>query len=110
MTFDEKFPDQYKREEPPKERAPESGNGGAISTLLVAVTLVSIVLSFVAIAWNPSKLAEGMNIFSDPAMGRVWMMTLALLLTYAILLWGVRKLGRLSVGKSAEKTEGKRDL
>jgi AAT family amino acid transporter len=108
VTFDEKFPDKDGLEKTVKKEVQPSTNGVGISIIMGIITIVSLVLSFVAIGWNPPEIADGMNIFTDPAMTRVWIMVIVLLVTYAVLYVGVRKLDLYSLPTekgNAKKTD-----
>ena len=92
-TFDEKFPAKPGFEDKPKKPIVEV-NRTMFCTLLIIVTAISIVLSFVAINLNPSELEEGFNIFTDPAMKAVWLFSIICFATYVFIFWGVVKLDK----------------
>jgi amino acid permease len=93
VTFDEKFPAKPGFEDKARVK-PTVKPCGALCALLIAVTVISVVVSFVAINLNPAEIAEGYNIFTDPAMTMVWTMMLILVATYVVVFLGVRKLSR----------------
>ncbi|MDR3364865.1 MAG: amino acid permease [Clostridiales Family XIII bacterium] len=93
VTFDEKFPPKEGFAAKPGPEAVEK-NAGGLCAAMVAIAAVSVGVSFFAISRNPLDIAEGHNIFTDPAMGIVWACMLVLVITYAFLFWGVRKLSR----------------
>jgi hypothetical protein len=98
VTFDMKFPALpgsvgEKKDAEKAARKIISGGGTPWILLLSIVCVISIVLSFVTIITNPAEIAEGYNIFTDPAMGKVWLLILIEIVTYAVLFFGVRKLG-----------------
>jgi amino acid permease len=98
VTFDMKFPAKpgsagEKKDAEKAARNVRVGGGALWITLLTIVCVISIALSFVTIIANPSEIAEGKNIFTDPAMSKVWLLILVEIATYAFLFFGVRKLG-----------------
>jgi AAT family amino acid transporter len=99
MTFDMKFPAKpgsvgEKKDAERAARKQEVGGGSPWIILLVAVCAVSIILSFVTIINNPAEIAEGYNIFSDPAMTKVWALMVVEIVTYAVIFFGTMKLGK----------------
>ncbi|MDR2611103.1 MAG: amino acid permease [Clostridiales Family XIII bacterium] len=100
VTFDEKFPDKT-GEDTKAAVEPTVGGGGTLSALLVIVTVVSVALSFVTIHFNPAELERG-NIFTGEGMGIVWLLILALFITYAIVVVCVRSLIRKRAAAPAD--------
>jgi AAT family amino acid transporter len=97
ITFDEKFPPlpgsegetiQQKR----REKKLTVGGGLPWIVILIAVTAVSIILSFLTISANPAEIEEGYSIFTDPAMAKVWILMLIEIVTYVIVFLGAKKL------------------
>jgi AAT family amino acid transporter len=107
VTFDEKFPVKPGSEAEAIEAAKAAkvlkfGGGSPWIVVLLAVTVVSIILSFYTIIINPAEIAEDYNIFTDPAMTKVWIFMLIEILTYAIVFFGVKKIGeRTAVAENA---------
>jgi AAT family amino acid transporter len=95
-TFDERYPvkDGSIAATQVKVQKTESGSGTFPAAVAVLFTVITVVLSFVAINWCPLELEEGYSIFTDPAMGRVWLVMLAELVTYVIIFLSIRSLGR----------------
>ena len=103
VTFNEKFPVRegspaadlakiasIEASEPKK----PTNNGSGLVALLAAATVLSVIASFFAISWNPPEFDAGHNIFTDPAMGRVWLIVVGLIATYAAIFFCVRGLGK----------------
>jgi AAT family amino acid transporter len=107
VTFDMKYPAKPGTVGAKKdaERAAKKltvGGGEPWIVLLAIVTLASIVLSFFTIMANPAEIAEDKNIFTDPAMTKVWTFMLIEILTYVVVFVGVKKLGaRTAVSEDA---------
>jgi AAT family amino acid transporter len=99
VTFNMKFPAKpgsagEKKDAEKAARKQIIGGGAPWIVLLTVVCIVSIALSFVTIIANPAEIAEGYNIFTDPAMSKVWALMGVELVTYVILFLGAMKLGR----------------
>ncbi|MDR0596145.1 MAG: amino acid permease [Clostridiales Family XIII bacterium] len=107
VTFNEKFPSKPGSEGEKKDaekaaRQLTVGGGVPWAALILVVTAVSIVLSFLTINSNPAELTEGYNVLTDPAMAKTWILMLVEIATYAIIFFGVKKLGeRTAVGDKA---------
>jgi amino acid permease len=107
VTFDMKFPPKpgtigEKKVADKAARKIIIGGGTPWIVLLSVVCAISIVLSFVTIISNPSEIGDGYNIFTDPAMRNVWVLILIEIVTYAIIFFGVRKLGDRTATKSED--------
>jgi AAT family amino acid transporter len=102
VTFDEKYPDKTGKDSKAA-TAPVIGGGGGLSALLVIVTVISVALSFITIKFNPVEFVNG-NVFTADGMGLVWLLILALFITYAILLVGVRALSNKRASAPAANT------
>ena len=107
ITFDEKFPDTKGLDKKPREATVNDSKGFLISVIISVVCLFSIAFSLLVINWNPAEIAEGYNIFTDPAMGRVWLMMLVMLATYVVIFFGVKELGHLKKSGTERKVEEK---
>jgi AAT family amino acid transporter len=99
ITFNQKFPPKAgsEGERIEAEKAafkPEVGGGTPWIILLTVVCIASIILSFFTIMANPAEIAEGHNIFTDPAMTKVWLFMLVEIGTYAVIFFGTAKLGK----------------
>lgn len=93
IMFDEKYPPKPGFGEPPAKPKEERSMNGLVAAILI-VSVVSVVLSFFTISINPTELADGYNILTDPAMKLVWICVIVMILTYVFLVLAVRKLGR----------------
>jgi AAT family amino acid transporter len=99
VTFNMKFPAKpgsvgEKKDAEKAARKQTFGGGAPWIVLLSVVCAASIVLSFVTIIANPAEIAEGRNIFTDPAMSKVWALMAVEIVTYVILFLGTRQLGK----------------
>jgi hypothetical protein len=99
VTFDMKFPPKPGSlgEKKAAERLafkPAVGGGSPWIVILTAVCVLSIILSFVTIINNPSEIMEGYNIFTDPAMAKIWALIGIEIATYVIIFLGAGKLGK----------------
>ena len=92
-TFDEKFPAKPGFEDKPQKPIVEV-NRTLLCVLLVIVTAVSIVISFVAINLNPAEFDEGFNVFNDSDMKTVWLLSFVCFATYVFIFWGIVKLDK----------------
>ena len=102
ITFDEKFPPKPGFEDKPKKPAVE-GNQTLLCVLLTIVTVVSIVISLIAININPSEIGDGYNIFTDPSMKMVWTYTLICIATYVFIFFGLVRLDKFKIPGSKRK-------
>jgi hypothetical protein len=99
VTFNMKFPAKpgsagEKKDAEKAARKQAVGGGTPWIALITVVCAASIALSFVTIIMNPAEIAEGYNIFTDPAMMNVWTLMGIEIATYAIIFFGTRQLGR----------------
>ncbi|MDR0518808.1 MAG: amino acid permease [Clostridiales Family XIII bacterium] len=104
VTFNEKFPAKPGSEGERKDAVKASrkliyGGGTIWTAIIFIVTAVSIALSFLTINANPAEIAEGYNILTDPAMGKVWLLMLVEIVTYVIVFFSAKKLGERTAVK-----------
>ena len=102
FTFDEKYPDKMNSVKPKRELT--VGGGNPLIIMLVIVTIVSVVLSLLAINAFPSEFEEEKTIFNDPDMITTWKLMGGLLVTYVLMIVGVKSLsGKTSVPNTEDK-------
>ncbi|MDR0817200.1 MAG: amino acid permease [Clostridiales Family XIII bacterium] len=101
VMFDDKFPVQTgSRAEQliaaNEAKIKKTGNPIGTIVMLIVVTVISLVVSFIAIGKNPAELESDAftAIFTDPSMPVVWALIGVLIVTYVIIVIGVVNLDR----------------
>ena len=106
VTFDMKFPIQpgteAERKAAEHKTKLETGvtpKGGMLMTLILAVaTIVSLVLSFMAIVANPAEFVNG-NVFTADGMSRVWWLTVECVALWVIIVACLFRLDKIKPGE-----------
>ncbi|MDR2457473.1 MAG: amino acid permease [Clostridiales Family XIII bacterium] len=105
-TMDMKYPpieNSFEAKNPPVDKSkymkPERVN--ILIAILCIITVISIIISFVAIQLNPLELSSGAftAIFTDPSMSIVWLLIGILILCYIVIFCLILTLGKIKSKK-----------
>jgi amino acid permease len=99
ITFDEKYPDKNNSEKP---KAPvKVGGGEPMIAILIVVSIIATVFSFLSILWFNYDLGTTGELFTDPSMVKCWVSMIIQIVCYVVIFLGAKSLN----GKKATYAE-----